>query len=427
MKKAFVIFLLKGFIFSALAQQKTDPISTADRITALSIVWSSVKQNFANFQDIQADWDSAYKATIPSVLAAKNVSEVYKEMAKMVALLKDGHTGIYHLSGFKEKKLPLKTEWTEGKVIITRIDNDSITTHHGLQVGDEIIAVDKMEINAYAEKYIRPYQFASTPQDLLVKTYTHSLLYGDADKAVELTVRRKDGSTHSCRISRNMQVSITRPSFTVKILEGNIALLSLHDFQNNNYKKLFDSLYNRIIPAKALIIDVRRHTGGNGAQGNYILSHFIDKHTTGARSKTKQYVAAFTAWGRQQMWMEFEPAVVKPVEGKEKFLKPVVLLTGAQTYSAAEDLALAFDVSGRGIKIGQATAGSTGQPLRVDLPGNGLIMICSKRDSYPDGKEFIGIGIIPEIVVNETVQDIRTGNDAVLNKATEYLLQKIKE
>lgn len=425
MKKCLFIVMLFFKTYGSYAQYATDTMSVCDKIIALSTVWSSAKQNFANFDLTPVDWDSAYKATIPAVLAAKDADAVYKEMAKMVALLKDGHTAVYHRSAFIEKRPPLQTEWIEGKVIITRIDNDSLINHYNLQVGDEIISIDKMAVKDYVDKNITGYQFASTPQDLAVKTYSHALLYGDADTPVTLGCVKKDGTKFSSSIRRNMQANINRPYFSLKIVESNIALLSLYDFQNNDYKNLFDSLYKLILPAKAIIIDVRRHTGGNAAQGNYILSHFIDKNTTGAKSKTKQYLAAFAAWGRQPMWMEFEPSVVKPIEGKEKFLKPMVVLTGAQSYSAAEDFCVGFDVSGRGIKMGQPTAGSTGQPLRIDLPGNGIAMICTKRDVYPNGKEFIGIGIQPDILVEEKAEDFANGKDRVIEKAIAHLQQQL--
>jgi C-terminal processing protease CtpA/Prc len=103
----------------------------------------------------------------------------------------------------------------------------------------------------------------------------------------------------------------------------------------------------------------------------------------------------------------------------------VALLVGPRTFSAAEDFAMAFDVMKRGILVGEATAGSTGQPLVFDLPGGGTARICVKRDSYPDGREFVGKGIQPTIVVAPTVADLRAGRDPVLERAV-AALQEMK-
>ena len=68
----------------------------------------------------------------------------------------------------------------------------------------------------------------------------------------------------------------------------------------------------------------------------------------------------------------------------------------------------------RGKLVGEPTGGSTGQPLFFDLPGGGRARVCTKRDTYPDGKEFIGVGIQPHVRAHQTVADFRAGRDTVL-------------
>jgi hypothetical protein len=41
---------------------------------------------------------------------------------------------------------------------------------------------------------------------------------------------------------------------------------------------------------------------------------------------------------------------------------------------------------------------------RSVLPGGGGARVCSKRDTYPDGGEFAGIGIQPDVVVDPRPQ-----------------------
>jgi C-terminal processing protease CtpA/Prc len=100
------------------------------------------------------------------------------------------------------------------------------------------------------------------------------------------------------------------------------------------------------------------------------------------------------------------------------------VLTGPRTFSAAEDFVVSFDAMKRGMLVGQRTAGSTGQPLFFDLPGGGTARICVKRDTYPDGRAFVGIGIPPQIEVEPTVADIRAGRDPGIAAAVKALLAK---
>ncbi len=89
------------------------------------------------------------------------------------------------------------------------------------------------------------------------------------------------------------------------------------------------------------------------------------------------------------------------------------MLVGPMTFSAAEDFAVAFRAMKRGLIMGEATGGSTGQPLFFPLPGGGRGRVRTKHDSYPDGQEFIGVGVLPDIVVHSTIRGIREGRDEV--------------
>jgi C-terminal processing protease CtpA/Prc len=75
----------------------------------------------------------------------------------------------------------------------------------------------------------------------------------------------------------------------------------------------------------------------------------------------------------------------------------------------------------RGKLVGETTAGSTGQPLPFQLPGDGSARICTLDVTYPDGRVFEGVGIPPQVKVSQTITDIRQGKDAALERAVEIL------
>ena len=66
--------------------------------------------------------------------------------------------------------------------------------------------------------------------------------------------------------------------------------------------------------------------------------------------------------------------------------------------------------------VGTPTGGSTGQPLQIPLPGGGRARVCAKRDTFPDGTEFVGIGVIPDVEVRPTVADFAAGRDVVFER-----------
>jgi C-terminal processing protease CtpA/Prc len=75
----------------------------------------------------------------------------------------------------------------------------------------------------------------------------------------------------------------------------------------------------------------------------------------------------------------------------------------------------------RGVVIGEPSGGSTGQPVFFTLPGGGMGAICSKRDYFSDGTEFIGVGIQPDVVVHPTAKSIALGKDDALDAAVQYV------
>lgn len=58
------------------------------------------------------------------------------------------------------------------------------------------------------------------------------------------------------------------------------------------------------------------------------------------------------------------------------------------------------------------------------LPGGGTLRICVRKDTYPNGKEFVGVGIQPDIFVPENAEAYRNEEDLVLRRAQEFLKQK---
>ena len=75
-------------------------LSDAEKIYGLSKFWQEVNYNFAFFHQVpDLNWDSAYTAFVPRVLATRNDYEYYRELQRFCALLEDGHTNVYFPKG----------------------------------------------------------------------------------------------------------------------------------------------------------------------------------------------------------------------------------------------------------------------------------------------------------------------------------------
>jgi len=102
---------------------------------------------------------------------------------------------------------------------------------------------------------------------------------------------------------------------------------------------------------------------------------------------------------------------------KENFKGKLALLVDGGCNSACEDFTMPFKDNGRALVVGTTTAGSSGQPYVLDL-GNGMMaLVGAKREMFPDGSPFEGVGIKPDLEIAPTAEDLKQGKDIVLEAA----------
>jgi carboxyl-terminal processing protease len=63
--------------------------------------------------------------------------------------------------------------------------------------------------------------------------------------------------------------------------------------------------------------------------------------------------------------------------------------------------------------------------LMPDLPDGGRAWICTKRNTYPDGRTYIGTGIVPAVTVPIAAADVVVGRDAALEIALAILRERV--
>lgn len=404
-------------------------ISEDAKVAGLSKFWSEVKFNFVNFDLVpDLDWDALYLEYLPKVRATKSTLEYYRVLTELCARLNDGHTNIFDPNELNDQlyaKPGVGIRLIEGRVIL-RLVFDPALVADGIAPGLEILAVDGMPVKDYAAKFIAPYLCVSTQQDRESRLYSATLLNGPVNQPVELTLRDASGKEFKKMLPRlapkaRNALAPNTPSTEFKVLPGNIGYIALNQFENETVVKEFEAAFDEIAKTDALIIDIRNNGGGNSGNGGRILAYFTEqKYLTTSSWRTRQYRPSYRAWGTLEEWFD-NGAGRFGINAPKHYLKPVIVLISPRTFSAAEDFAIAFDVLKRGKMMGEPTGGSTGQPLFFKMPGGGGARVCTKRDRYPDGREFVGVGIKPDIPVAQTLADFRAGRDTVLEAAADEL------
>lgn len=132
----------------------------------------------------------------------------------------------------------------------------------------------------------------------------------------------------------------------VERLPGNVGLLVLHHLDEpEEAAAVVDAAFGFLARCSALVLDLRRTTGGTAGGVAHLLGHLLAPGTpllsvvdrTGATVATSAVPAGGTP--------TFAPQV------------PVLVLTGPRTVSACEELAYDLQAFGRATVVGQITAG----------------------------------------------------------------------
>ncbi|MFZ6647640.1 S41 family peptidase [Undibacterium sp. TJN25] len=408
---------------SVIGSAYQEKLSVAERVAGLSLFWAEARRSFVHFSHVpDLDWDKVYMDFLPQVLAAQTTREYYDVMLRLAPLLQDGHTNIYppeKLSDIYYSRPALRTSLIGGTVLITDVYNRSLAGR--VHAGDEITSIDGMPVHDYAQQRVAPLASSSTPQDKEVRMYSYQLLLGEKNTDIRLGLRDAQGKDRVETVQRGQVRDILYPpQFEFRMLPGDIAYMVLGNFEDKNGPREFEKVFPQILQAKGLILDVRANGGGSSNLGYDILSFLSKKGIPVSLSLERQESNTQRAKGTDLMLLRpqlnaFSTPYV--VAHPKVYDGPVAVLAGPKTFSAAEDFLVSFDTMKRGIIVGTPTGGSTGQPLTLKLPGGGTARICVKHDYYPDGREFVGKGIAPDISAAQTVEDQRAGRDAVLEQA----------
>ncbi|HEY0653929.1 MAG TPA: S41 family peptidase [Chryseosolibacter sp.] len=402
-----------------------DTLSAEAKVYGLSTFWKDASYNFVFFDRLKVNWDSAYYATIPKVLAAKNMFEYWRVLDDFAKLLNDGHTGIYRPDYFWKDmgNPPVMTTKINDRRYVTRIDQ---TLLEEIPIGSEVLKID----NKSYDEYIK----------------LHGTLVGYKGTTINYTFRRPDGTEITKTLTRYAgkdrsvkYVPALAPwrDFSVSDKNG-YAYVKVNTFELDSVAVKFRKHIPMINRSKALILDIRDNGGGNTSHAISLAQHLTNKSVmTGSSWRTRIHKAANKAWASWDSeegntnenlnyllgneWEIHPGQKIKIARNIDKVTVPIIILIGERTFSAAEDFLILLDGSSNIKLIGQNTGGSSGQPLYLNLVGGLAARICSKRDTYPDGRDFIGIGIKPDVYVKRNEIDYLKGVDTELEFALHYL------
>ena len=414
-----------------LMAQRANPV---DRQLVAAGLWADARYNYAYWDAVRANWDSAFAATVTYTGERPAPSDVqfFHRLRRWGALLHDGQLEILPPAAIANRiaRPPLALRSIERRpFIMDYVTNDEMRVARPERLA-EILAVQGIPAAEWIRDSVLPEIPAATETSRWDRAVAQ-MLEGERGTALHLLLRLPGGAERGASVTRSMSLLGPRSPLEPVALEADTLpdgaiWVRVNSFADPDVLPLFDRALGDApregLRHRGLILDLREAIGTvSGREQAYaLLSRLIERPLLGSRRRIPEYRPPPDSLNA---WFSLPSDTIWPPVRRERvpYTGPVVVLISPRTGGAAEDLVVAFQAGGRGPSMGETSAGSTGEAATLALPSGWKLRLTVSRDASPDGKEFVPTGIAPQFPVAVRVEDILAGRDAVLDRARAYL------
>lgn len=261
------------------------------------------------------------------------------------------------------------------------------------------------------------------PNDIIKKIDGKDMV-GKPLSEISSTIKEYAGKTFAISIERDGKMTdvnvvpseIETVQVSGKMLDGGISYIRISMFEGHCTEQLKTALDNaKNSGAKGIIFDVRNNPGGALDIITNCVDQILDEGIIlTVRDKN----------GKEEVYK---------AKDKEKIDLPIVILTNAQTASAAEVFTSSLHDNGKAYTVGTKTYGKGVVQTVFDLGDRSIAKITTAKYFTPKNVCIDKIGLEPDKKVeldekykNMSVKYIPDGEDAQLITAVEVMKEKIK-
>ena len=390
---------IDAFMTSEEQSTPTDASALSFRCGNLINAWNVFQHFYPYFTEMNIDWEVELEASLRRTYTGDFDGHM-NELKRLTAALKDNHVSVMD-SESPYFTPPLDVAWIEGQLVITEVYDTTLD----LKLGDTIEEVNGTATQELYED-IKPLISAATQGwfDFMAPIL---MVAGKPNTDLSITVA---GKTHELKRKRNYYAqkdSIKSLTHGYQFLGDGIVYLDLDELSMDTINQIMPQLEK----SKAIIADVRGYPNSNHGFINHLLTE-KDKHKWMQVDHfiypDQQDIPGFSEFG----W-EMQP--------KDPYLgdKKVIFITDGRAVSYAESYLGFIEGYNLATIIGQPSSGTNGNINSFTLPGDYTITFTGLRALKHDGSQLHGIGFLPDVYVERTIEGIRTGRDEFLEKAIE--------
>jgi carboxyl-terminal processing protease len=364
-------------------------------------VWGIINEEFWNPNFNGVDWADARKRYRPKAVAAEDHEYFAEIINQMLAELKTSHTRYYtkwdpgyyiiqvvfgkpdvHRSG-----IGVVTKKIEGRNYVVAVLHSSPAEKAGILFGDWLVEADGQPFHPIRSFFNKMGQEIELIVQRGPLESTRKIL-----KVTPVDMKEID------RLGNDSYASVK----TIEYKGHCFAYVRLWWLRGFEMKSTLEFGIHRANETEGIIIDIRDGYGGDMGY---------------------EFIAPFLQYGLGEV-------TVESIGRKETFksiagcTKPVVVLINNGSRSGKEVLAYLFKKTGRGVLVGERTAGYVTGGNRKEISLDSFLYYAG-FDMLIDGKRLEGVGVEPDI---EVPFDIRfaAGKDIQLERAKDEIVRLIE-
>ncbi len=223
---------------------------------------------------------------------------------------------------------------------------------------------------------------------------------------------RETAGEPSAEETAQRRLDATRQNFGIERaehLDGNVGYLKLTKFEDPAIAgETLTAAMRFLSNTDALLIDLRFNGGGRGDMVTLLTSYFFD----GEPMHLVDFFDRLSGETSQSWTLPYVP-------GPRYVSKPVFILTGERTFSAAEQFTYSMQKAGRAVVVGQQTRGGAHFAKIFQVDSHFAVMIPVGNTTSPlTGSNWEGVGITPDVAAASDVA-VRTAHRLSLEKLLE--------